>query len=111
MEAALRREDLDLVAGLELPVHPGGEGTAIDMAHAHAQFVVVDAGADRVRPAQVLAVDVAAQRQVLALREAEGVAQRLGHVEAQHDGVVGVLVLGAQAQRVEVQAHGGGSES
>ena len=61
--------------GLQVLVDPVGEHAAAHLAHADAQLAVVDAGADRIRAAQVLAVDVAAQRQVLALGEAEHVAQ------------------------------------
>ena len=48
---------------------------------------VLHGRADRVGPADVLAAQVGAQRQVLALLEAELVAQRFGHGERDGDGV------------------------
>jgi hypothetical protein len=57
-EAALRRHDADRCRRAHALVDPVGEGAALDAAHAHAQFAVIDAGADRIRAAQVLAVDV-----------------------------------------------------
>mgnify|MGYP006141354533 CR=1 FL=1 len=45
---------------------------------------VVDAGADRIRPAQIVAVDTCAQGQVLALGEAENITQIRRHVGLLH---------------------------
>ena len=104
-EAALRRHHADLVAGFQMRVDPVGEHAASDLAHADAQFAIVDAGTDRIRAAQVLPIDVRAQREVLALSEAEHVAQRLGHVERNDHRLVGIGLDRAHAQRMENDAH------
>src|SRR5437868_2607642 len=83
---SMRRHHVAGVARLQLFVDPVREGAALDLAHADAQFAVVDAGADRVRAAQVLPLDVLAQREVLALGEAEGLAQVDRDVEGDDDG-------------------------
>ncbi|KAF5291100.1 hypothetical protein FQR65_LT20496 [Abscondita terminalis] len=81
-EAALGRHDLQGVAGPQVLVDPVGELAAAHLAHAHAQLAVIHACADGVAAAQVLAVDLVAQRQVLALGEAEDLAQLARHIEA-----------------------------
>ena len=104
-EAPLRRHHADRVAGLEVFVDPVGEHAARDLAHAHAQLAVVDTGADGVRAAQVLAGDFLAQREVLALREAEDGTQVLRHVEGDDDGLGRVRLDGTDLQGVEQGAH------
>jgi hypothetical protein len=107
-EAALRRHHGDAVARLQTFVDPVGEHAPLDLAHAHAQFAVVDAGTDAVAASQVLAADGLAQRQVLALREGVGGAQRIGHVEADDHRLGGVGVDAAHRQVVEKRrAHDG----
>mgnify|MGYP003694348979 CR=1 FL=1 len=58
-EAPLRRHHVDGVAVLQVLVDPVGEHAAVDLAHAHAQLAVVDAGANGIRATQVLPVDLA----------------------------------------------------
>ena len=105
-EAALRRHHLQCVAHLEPGVDPVGKHAAADFAHAHAQLVVVHTGADGVRAAQVLPVNVGAQREVLALGEAEHLAQVGWHVERDDDRLRRVRLDRAHAQGVEDDAHG-----
>jgi hypothetical protein len=106
-EAALRRHHLDDVAGLQGFVDPGREPSARHPADADAQLAVGDAGANRVGAALVAAADGVAQGQVLALGEAERVAQVSGHVERDDHRLVGVGADALHLERMEVEAgHG-----
>ena len=102
-EAPLRRHHLQRVAGLQGAVDPVGEDAALHLAHAHAQLAVVDAGADRIGAPQVLALDVLAQREVLALREAEDTSQFFRHLEGDDHGLGGVGLDPAHAQGMEIE--------
>ena len=107
-EAALRCHHLHRVAGFQVGIYPVAEDPALDLAHAHAQLAIVDAGTDRIRAAQVLAVDVGAQREVLALGKTKGGTQVGRHVEADDHRFGSVGFDGADFQRVEQRiAHRG----
>jgi hypothetical protein len=58
---------------------------------------------DRIRAAQFLAVCFGAQREVLAVREAEALAQFRGDVEAHDDRVTRVATHRGDGQRVEAR--------
>ena len=90
-EAALRRHHADGVAGLQLLVDPVRE------ARRPRTLRTPTRSSPSSTPAQIeyerrrsCAVDVLAQREVLALREAEDLAQLGGHVEGDDHGLVGV---------------------
>ena len=76
VEVPQRRHHVERVAGLQRLVRPRREHAARIALDRDAQRPVLHAGADRIRPAHVLAVDVGAQRQVLAGGEAERLGQR-----------------------------------
>ena len=84
-EAAVGRHHVDGVASLERVIGPGRETAAGNLADRHAQFTVVEAGADRVRAAYLLAIDGGAQRQMLAGCERIVGAQIGRQIEAQAD--------------------------
>ena len=77
VEVPHRRHDVERVAGLQLLVRPRREHAARRALDRDPQLVVLHGRADRVRATHVLSVDDRAQRQVLALRVAELLAQRL----------------------------------
>ena len=105
-EASLGRHHLNAVARLQMGVDPVGENAAAHFAHADAQLAIVDSRADRIRAPQVLPVDVAAQREVLALRETEHLAQVGRHIEAHDDGFLRVGLDSTHAQRMKQDTHG-----
>ena len=105
-EAALGRHDFKRLAGLQAGMDPVGKSAAPDLAHADAQFAIVNAGAYRVGTAHLLAVQLGAQRQVLALGEAEHAAQGIGHVKRHDHGFGGVGCDRAHAQGMKGDAHG-----
>ena len=87
-------------------MHPVRKRTAIHTAHAHAQLAVIHTRADGVAAAQVLPIDLAAQRQVLALGEGKLLAQFIGHIET-HNGSLGRIRLHrAHRQGVKQGTHG-----
>ena len=69
-EASIRRHHRQRVARMQLLVHPGRERSARQPLDHDTQFAVVEAGADRVGPPHILAVDRGTQRQILAWRVA-----------------------------------------
>ena len=110
-ETALRRHDLQGVAMLEVAVDPVGKHPAIHFAHAYAQLAVVNACADGVAAAQVLAIDRGAQREVLALREAEDRLQLWRYVKRNNHGLRRIGLDAGYAQRVEHGARHGFSRA
>ena len=62
-------------------------------------------------PALLAAGDRFLQRQVLALGEAELLGELGGNVERDDDGLVGLGSHALDAQRMEVERHGGGPRS
>ena len=103
-EAALRRHDVDLVARLEQLVAERGEGAALDLLDRDPQFAVVEAGADRIGAADVLAVAFGAQGQMLAGMESVGVAQARRHRERDRDRVRRFAAHVGNRQAVEFDA-------
>ena len=91
-------------------VGPGREHAAGRLLDRDAQRAVLHRRTDRIRAAHVLAVDVRAQRQVLALLVAELVAQRVRHGERDGDGVARFALDAGDGQRMEF-AHDGATIS
>ena len=81
MEAAAGRHYGQPVAGLETVVDPPGKAPARHLLDGDAQLAVVPARADRIGPPELLAVEIPAKRQILALHEAIGFGQRLRNGE------------------------------
>ncbi|MPL79728.1 hypothetical protein SDC9_25612 [bioreactor metagenome] len=100
-ELAHRRHRVDLVAGGEVLVRPGREGAAIDALDADLQHPLAHARADRVAAAQFLAVEVAAQRQILSLGEIEQGAVLVLGGEGDDHGVAGFAAHIGHGQRME----------
>ncbi len=105
VETALRRHDLQGVAGFQLLVGPGGENPAVDVLDADAQQAVVQPRADGIRSPYFFAVDLLAQGQVLALDEAKGVLEFLGHLETDHHRLVRGGPDAGDPERMEAGTH------
>jgi hypothetical protein len=86
-EGAHRRHGFQRVSGLELLIRPTGEAAVIDALDADLQGAFVKTGADRIRTAQLLAAEEAAERQILPLREIEGGAVLLARLERHDHGI------------------------
>ena len=90
-EAAHRRHGLEHRAGLQLLVGPGREGAAVDALDADPAGALALAGADRVAAAQLVVVELAAEGEVLALREVEEGGVLVARLQGDDDGVAGLL--------------------
>jgi len=88
-ETPFRRHDLEHVTHLDLRVGPSGETPTGHLLDCHPEFVVVHSGANRVRAAQLLTVDLDLEVEVLALHEAVILGQFIRHLEAQADRIRG----------------------
>jgi hypothetical protein len=82
---AERRQHVERIARLEPLVRPGREHTARIALDRDAQRAVLDAGADRIRPANVLPPDVGAQREMLSRGVAKRFRERVGNRERDRD--------------------------
>jgi hypothetical protein len=87
MEVAHGRHGFQHFAGHQIFVRPGGERPAIDALDADLEDALVLAGADRVGTAQFLAVEFAAEGQVLTLDEVEHRSVSVARLERDDDGV------------------------
>ena len=79
-------------AGAQVVIGPAGKQAALRTLDGDAQRVVLHGGADGVRAPHVVAADLRAQRQVLALLVGEGRVQVGGHRERDGDGVARFLL-------------------
>ena len=98
MEVAHRGHGFQHLAGLQALVRPGREGAAVDALDADLEEAVALAGADRVAAAQLVVVELAAEGQVLALREVEEGGVLVARLQGDDDGVAG---LAADVDHVE----------
>ena len=83
VEVPHRWHHLDRLAGLEPLVDPCREGPARRLFHGDPKRAILDRGTDRVRPPKIVVGNVRAQREMLALDEAERLGKRWRHVERQ----------------------------
>lgn len=102
-------QHFDLVAGFQLRSGPAGKQSARYFFDGDAQFTIVHAGADRVRAAHFLAVQLCLKRQVLALDECIVFGKRGRHIEAQADRVRSLVPDFGNAQFMKSGCHDRGN--
>ncbi len=100
-EPSVRRRDLDPRARHEPLVRPRREAAAADAFDRDAQLPVVRARADRIRAPQLFAVRCGPQREKLAVREREALAQVGRNLEGDDDRIAGVAANGRDRQRMK----------
>jgi hypothetical protein len=104
-EAAVGGHDVDFVAALEVRIGPAGEDAPRDGFYRDAQFALVRGGAERIVAADVRAIDVGAQRDVLAGGKGEGGTEVSGNIEQERDAVGGLVADLRDGERVEGFVH------
>ena len=89
--------------GASVLVGPGREGAAIDALDADLEAALVQPGADRIGASQLLAVEFAAEGQVLALGEAKRIGVGACGCEGQHHGIAGLAADVGDGQGMEAR--------
>ena len=102
VEVPQRRHHVDGRALPQVLVGPRGEHASGGLLDRDAQLVVLHRRADRIGAAHVLAADIRAQRQVLALHETKRLSQRRRHVECERDRVARFTRDRSDRQRMEL---------
>ena len=104
-KAAVRRHDLDRIAGAQIIVGPVRKEAAGYPFHRHHHFIVLGRDAKGVIAPHFLAADICLQGQVLTRLEDEGLAKRLGHRKADGFGLGRLRDDFRDRKPVEADAH------
>ncbi|MNV49427.1 hypothetical protein D3C71_1413810 [compost metagenome] len=104
-EVAGGRHHFQRLARLQFVVGPTGERAFVDLLDGHAQQLVVRGGTDRVRAAQLFAIQLRAQGQVLPRQEGELVGQRVGQVKGDDHGIARIARHRGHLQGMKLVAH------
>jgi hypothetical protein len=102
METSLRWHDINRIANSQITVGPSGKNTILNILDADAQFTVIQAGTNGIRPPDLFIVDSCPERQVLALGKDELFGQFGRDIKCDHDGVISFRAYAADVQGMKL---------